>query len=236
MLRIAICDDEQAVLELHERILQLYMKERGLTAEIVLCKSGDELLLRMESGGNFQIILLDVEMENVNGVRTAELLRRCDPYAVLLFVSGHDSYCRELMNVKPYAFFDKPLQKETLFPILDKAVAQEIDEGEVFSFFVGKAVHQIPIRDILYFESNLRKIQLVGRAHTDSFYGKMDEVEERLAKSRYRFLRIHKSFLVNAKAVERYRFDTMRMENGIELNISKSKQNEIKQYYMDSLL
>ena len=59
--------------------------------------------------------------------------------------------------------------------------------------------YRIPIRDILYFFSDRRKLTCVTRQRSYSFYGKLDEVEAALGGS---FVRIHQRYLVHAAAVD----------------------------------
>lgn len=236
MLRIGVCDDEQDTLRNNCEIVQDFLRKRGINGDIAACSSGQELLWEAEQHGDFQIILLDIEMDGFNGVETAKKLRERDYYTVLIFISAHDQYCKALMNVKPFAFLDKPVNQKQLFQVLDRVMEQEIAQSENFCFTSGKVRYQVDIKSILYFESSLRKILLAGRGKSYWFYGRMDEVEARISASGHKFLRIHKSYLVNVRYIESYHYTSITMQNGKQLNISKARLDSIREYYRNQLL
>lgn len=71
MLRIGICDDEREALESHTELVRHIMQKMGMNADIRKCHTGNELLMEMEENGKFDIILLDIEMEYMNGIESA---------------------------------------------------------------------------------------------------------------------------------------------------------------------
>lgn len=64
--------------------------------------------------GNMDIILLDIEMGGINGVETARRIREKDNRAILFFISYYEQYCKEIINVQPFRFIDKPVSEEEL--------------------------------------------------------------------------------------------------------------------------
>lgn len=105
MLRIGICDDEREALESHTELVRHIMQKMGMNADIRKCHTGNELLMEMEENGKFDIILLDIEMEYMNGIEAARKIRDTDAYVVLIFISAFDQYCKEAISVQPYAFW-----------------------------------------------------------------------------------------------------------------------------------
>ena len=72
------------------------------------------------------ILLVDMELLGIKGVEFAHRLREKDNNAVIIFISSHDQYCKEAIDVQPYAFIDKE--------VLDHAVRTHLDQRECFSF------------------------------------------------------------------------------------------------------
>lgn len=105
MLRIGICDDEREALEAHAEQVRRIMRQMGMNADIQKCHTGNELLMEIEENGKFHIILLDIEMEHMNGIEVARKIRDTDAYVVLIFISAFDQYCKEAISVQPYAFW-----------------------------------------------------------------------------------------------------------------------------------
>ncbi|MCM1560833.1 MAG: LytTR family DNA-binding domain-containing protein [Butyrivibrio sp.] len=235
MLRIGICDDERAAVEAHAEQIRNIMRQMGMNADIRKCYTGDELLLEIEESGKFHIILLDIKMERINGIEVAKKIRRMDAYVVIIFISAFDQYCKEAISVQPYAFLDKPLQQSQIRKAIEEAYKRQIEEKETYDFKYGRVYYSVDLREIYYFSSDRRKIFIAAKQEEYWFYGKLDQVEQTLSKKKHRFLRIHKSFLVNSRYIVRYYYEKVVLQNGEELEISMSKRNSIRKYYMESL-
>lgn len=233
MLRIGICDDEREALETHTEKVRHIMQQMGMNADIRKCRTGNELLMEMEENGKFDIILLDIEMEYMNGIEAARKIRETDAYVVLIFISAFDQYCKEAISVQPYAFLDKPLQQAQIGEAIGEAYRRQIEQKETFDFQAGRVYYSVDLREICYFRSELRKVFVVTRQKEYWFYGKVDEVEWVLSQKRHRFLRIHKSFLVNSRYIVCYHHDTIVLQNGEELEISRSQRSLVRKYCME---
>ncbi len=233
MLRIAICDDDAETVGYHMGEVRRIMRQMGINADIRKCYTGDELLMEMEESGMFHIVLLDIEMQRMNGIETARRVRRLDPYAVLIFISAYDQYCKAAISVQPYAFLDKPAPSAALEKTLKEVCHRQLEEREAFDYHKNKVYYNVDLRDIYYFRSDLRKVYIIGKKEIQWFYGKLDEVEQILSRKKRLFIRIHKSLLVNWHYISCYRYEKIILQNGEELEISKSHRSLARRYYMD---
>mgnify|MGYP001079400121 FL=1 len=129
MIRIGICDDLVEQLQIQEEMVRNIVCRFGLNTEIKCFQSGEDLLWEMEQKGNMDIILLDIEMGGINGVETARRIREKDNRAILFFISYYEQYCKEIINVQPFRFIDKPVSEEELdrgFREAFKAMSQNV--------------------------------------------------------------------------------------------------------------
>lgn len=235
MLRIGICDDDREAVEAHAEQVRRIMRQMGMNADIRKCYTGNELLLEIEENGKFHIILLDIEMEYMNGIEVARKIRSMDAYVVIIFISAFDQYCKEAISVQPYAFLDKPLQQAQIRRAIEEAYKRQIEEKETYDFQFDRVYYSIDLSEIYYFRSELRKVFIVTRQTEYWFYGKIDQVEQSLSRKKHRFLRIHKSFLVNSHYIVRYYYEKIALQNGEELEISRSQRSLIRKYCMELL-
>ena len=74
-MKIAVCDDELTVREQVSDIIKTYFDERKRNAELTLYESGSKMIEDKEA---YDIIFLDIEMPEINGIETAEALRKWD--------------------------------------------------------------------------------------------------------------------------------------------------------------
>lgn len=112
MIRIGICEDERQQRQVLEEMVCRIADKLNLNREVKCFQSGEELLAEIDLSGSMDIVLLDIEMEGAGGVETAKSIREADNRAILIFVSFHDQYCKELMGVQPFDFIDKPVEEE----------------------------------------------------------------------------------------------------------------------------
>lgn len=96
----------------------------------------------------------------------------------------------------------------------------DCSDADHFSYYRRPNVISAPLSDILYFSSEGRRIHLVSSANSDIFYHKLDDVEKLLQNKNYRFIRIHKSYLVNTKYVAGYDRKNLHLITGESLSIS----------------
>lgn len=233
MLRIGICDDEREAVEAHAEQVRRIMRQMGMNADIRKCYTENELLMEIEENGKLHIILLDIGMEHMNGIEAARKIRDTDAYVVLIFISAFDQYCKEAISVQPYAFLDKPLQQVQISRAIEEAYKRTIEQKETYNFRFDRVYYSIDLNEICYFRSELRKVFIVTRQTEYWFYGKIDQVEKALSQKSHRFLRIHKSFLVNSHYISRYHYEKVILQNGEELEISRSQRNLVRKYCIE---
>lgn len=203
MLRIGICDDSaEARLALRASLERALDRRRSPEASWFDFSSGEGLLRWMEKhAGELDLVFLDIEMGDVDGLETARRLREADESLQLVFVTGYADYVFDGYSVGALGYLMKPPKPEQLDALLDRAAAARArEEDKVFLCRSGETWYRIPRNSIRYFASDRRRITCAASARTYTFYGKLDEVERELGEG---FVRIHQRYLVKASAVDR---------------------------------
>ncbi len=232
MFYIAICDDNQAVCSEIEEILFQYKKETGKHLEVEVFYNGESFLKYQEQGNVFDLVYLDIEMEQGNGLWVSHKLRKdCCNYAIeIVYISGKEGYDRQLFAYQPLHFLAKPFTKKQIIEVLELALLRAEKNRRFFEYKKRQDVYRIPIDEILYFESVLREIRVVTDKGSDVFYASLDEIATELAEKE--FVRIHRSYLINYNRISILRFTEVVMSNQEVLPISKSKRGEFRNYQM----
>jgi DNA-binding LytR/AlgR family response regulator len=227
MLEIAVCDDDPSICVFLKDLLE---RNAALLPEAFRIHSfteGTALLAALP----FDVIFLDIELGDTSGIRAAEEIRAKDENTVLVFVSAHESYCKELFRFDTTAFLGKPVEEDAVRELLPRLAKRLKISQKTFSYRVSARVYRLPAEDILFFETKARKIEVVTREKKDVFYGKLDEVEASLKNPG--FVRIHHSFLVNLDNVEHFSNTALIMPGGYTLPVAQRKQAEIHQKIID---
>lgn len=233
MLRIAVCDDDiRFAARLEDMILQEALRT-GLSVETEVYSDGDMLVSDIEKGNRYDLIYLDIEMKRINGIKAAQSIRAIDRAVLLIYVSGYEQYLRELFEVEPFRFLQKPLDSRKFYRYFHEAY-ERIGEADAFyQFTFNKNIHRVSLRNTVYFESRNRVIYIIMDNGTEEyFYGKLNDVERQLEESRFRFLRIHQSYLVNYSYIKKMSFSdiTLVTGNGKEtsLRISEDREKDVR--------
>lgn len=239
MLKIAICDDEEYFLKFEEKLISNYMETRGIEYQIMAFASGIDLLKALDGIAEFDIIFLDIVMNDLDGIDTAKKIRKITRDVYLVFVTIYISYALQGYEVRATRFilkdnkFFRLAMKECIDTIIQEM--NHVKQRQSFKFREGDV--ELALENIMYIESTIHKLYfhvvLDSTLLTFTMYGKLDTIESMFKDNS--FCRIHKSYLVNlkyVKQIERYRLE---LRNGMGLSISQSRYKEVKEKYIDYL-
>lgn len=229
MLSIAVCDDE--VIEccnMAKRIKEI-MEEMKMPCIIRQFQSGRELLQALES---FDIIFLDIIMQELDGMKTAQLFRKKAFDKILIFVSSSREYVFEAYDVEAFQYLLKPVDDRKLKSVLRKAVLKT--ERRSQEFIVVSRERQkkkLFLDDIYYFEINGRVVDVHGAEGIFTYYEQIGELEDKLRDKG--FFRCHKSYLINLKYVDGYNRQEVILGNGETIVIAKRRYEEFCQKVLE---
>lgn len=230
MFYIAICDDEKNMV----KELAGYLSEvrsPQLPLECLPFFNGWDLVHQYEKQRKFDVIILDMMMKPINGIETAKLIRAYDAEVPIIIVTATPEYAMDGYKVNAYRYILKPLDKE-YFQNTVRSVLITLSgkRTKYFSFTNEKGLSKIKMADILYFESNMRTLSVCCKGGKINFTGKISDLEDNLAESG--FVRIHKSYLVNLEYVRNIFKDTVTLENGEELPLSRHKSKYLRECFL----
>lgn len=233
MIKIAICDNDITITSLIEKNIYNIAKENGYAVEIDVFFDGAQLTKIVKYGTNYDLIYLDIEMNDLNGIDAAHIMREMDCNALIIYISSHEEYMRELFEVEPFRFINKPINIE-LFKIYFVSACERIEkEQEYFQLKFKNNIEHVSVKEIIYFESEKRYIHIITSKRDYTFYGKMIEIEKSMKKSKYTFIRIHQSYLVNYRHIIKIKLQTVYLDNGQELHISEERQREVRKRFCE---
>ncbi|MDR3303821.1 MAG: LytTR family DNA-binding domain-containing protein [Treponema sp.] len=227
MLEIAICDDDPAVTAYLSVLLE---RNAGLLPEpfhIHLFNDGTTFVAALP----FDVIFLDIELGDTTGIIVAEEIRKKYAQTVLVFVSAHESYCKELFRFDTTAFLGKPCDEAQVRDLLSRLCKKLFVPRTTFTYRTKNTLCRVAVKDILFFETHTRQVELVTLHSRERFYGKLDAVEATLKCPS--FTRTHHSFLVNLDNVERFTNNTLIMSGGFILPIAQRRHKETHRSIMD---
>lgn len=235
MVRVAVCDDEEDILKEMSGYLEELKATAGEGMKYSCFRQGEEIIREMEKGHQYHIVFLDIELKGENGIELAGQIRDRYPGTVIIFITGHDQYVYESFRVQPLDFLRKPLERKSVEEAFARGIMQ-CDVVPVWEYTFKDCFYKVLLSEICYFISDRRKVVVRTRTGEHVFYGKMDEVEEKLAQRSVNFVRINKYLIINMRYVIRMNYREVKLESGSdswEFNISQPYRERVRKYCLD---
>lgn len=230
MIKMAVCDDEEYYKNKILDLLKRYFVDKGIDYEVDAYDSGVQLMKLDENVRNYDIVFLDVNMQELDGIETAKRIRKFTQDTFIVFVTAYITYSPEgyKVNAIRYLLKDNDSIEVTFAECLDTIISKMdyIKIKQLFEFREGK--REIILDNIMYIESNLHKLTfyiMKDEVIKYIMYEKLDVLEEKIQMSG--FCRIHKSYLVNLKYVHDMQRYKSLLTNGQELNIAKGRYKDV---------
>lgn len=227
-MRIALCDADMSAIKITKRIIYEYANLHGIELLVEEYTSGAELLINKIK---YQLVILDYNINGLNGLETARILRKSNPDCTIIFLSSYKGFIIESFEVNPFRFLLKPLDRAMLFSALDDffksgGASRPLlikDGGDTFF---------LSANEILYIEADnkncfisLRNKKIRCRKTMARVYGELPHQH---------FGKINRAYVVNFNYISGYNREAVTLRNGEQLHVGrcyfKSFREEFREF------
>lgn len=248
MIRIAICDDDKNVTEKIQSFIMARNENVESELGISCYQSGEEFLQAVEEGAQFHIVFMDIEMDKVNGIEVGYILRNrssCDD-VIMIYISSHNSYVEELLDVGSIRFIRKPIEEEKLEYAFRRALNQAqgykdiIHRGKVFHFKVGAVKYSVKADEIAYMKAIKQEVEVYvfdrlekKISRLERFYGNLASTLKQLPPGQ--FIHCERAHIINLDLVCQFTSDifTLMDQQKTEVPIGRTYAQKAKESYMN---
>lgn len=230
-INIAICDDEKVQVELLEKYVDSWAKIKNRRVNIERFYSGDAFQFHWSMDKGYDVLLLDIEMPGIDGVKLAKKIREEDEGINIIFITAITDYIGEGYNVSAINYLIKPIKEKKLYECLDRAVDKISKEEKYILLEVDKEVIRIKERDILSIESFSHYIEvntLHGKYTTRKNIGAMEKELDEDA-----FVRCHRSYIVSNLHIKRIGKEEIELDNGNMIPVSRRRYSKINMKFIE---
>lgn len=228
-LKIAVVDDiEQDRIQIADMTKEV-LCHANIRHSISGYADGKFLLDDIRSGKKYNLLLLDVLMDEMDGLTLAKTLRDQGNNTMIVFISTSQELCRRGYLVDASRYLVKPLDKEELKEALIHCCEKQAKKEILLP--TDKGLHRTSFADIQFVEAFDRGTRFVLTGDTVETKLKFSEVEAMLPKSS--FILCHRAYIVNlalTKHIGQYEFT---MKHGATVPISRLRYNEVNQQFVD---
>ena len=224
ILKIAICDDENDSIS----VLSEYIgKIQQDNVNISVFKSGEELTAHYsDTGEKFNIIFLDMEMKEMDGIDTANRIRKIDRTAIIIFVTSHKKYMERSFECRPFRFLVKPVNFDKFKEAFLKA-CESIDlEHPYIVFQDSRDIIRLLYEDILYFENKSHWVHIHTFDKEYRTYMTFSKLLKQLDMNR--FVITHKSYIMYLDYFKELHGNDITLRNNAVIPLSRSYKNDVK--------
>lgn len=200
MVRVAIVEDEKDEADLLKGMLEKYAAEsNGKTEFDVVCFS-DAVTFLEKYSPRYDVVFMDIELPDLDGMKAARKLRELDPRVMLLFVTNMSQFAVGGYEVSAFDFIVKPLRYGTFRFKLSRVVERlAAADGKHVSIYTPDGIRVVPVSEIKYVEVMDHKIVWHTVSGDLSLSGSLKKVEQELPTPD--FVKINHCYIVNLKYV-----------------------------------
>lgn len=215
--KIAICDDDKADRQYIEALVEKWAKNAGHSVQVAVFESAESFLFQYAAEQDYDILLLDIEMGEMDGVTMAKMLRKDNDAVQIVFITGYSDYISECYEVEALHYLMKPVKEEKLAEVLARA-AEKLARNEKCLYFetAGETV-RIPVYQIRYADvmGNYVTIHAAEDVKVKMTLGNLEkELDER-------FFRVGRSSIVNLTQIARVTKTEIRLSGGEAIPLPK---------------
>lgn len=227
MLHIAVVEDDKMYAAQLKEYLERYQKEKNQKMSVSMFSDGEDIVT--DYSADFDIILMDIEMQFLDGMSAAERIREKDSEVVIIFITNMPQYAIQGYRVDALDYVLKPLSYFAFSQRIDRALTR-IKKKEVRYVVIplkgGK--RKIDLSRLCYVE--VRDHDLIYHTVDGDYVtkGAMKEAEDALAEGD--FFRCNRCYLVNLEYVENFQGSDVTV-NGDVIQVSRSR----KRAFLDTL-
>ena len=229
-MRIAVCDDEEAQRILLTKYLQEWAKQQNILLEVVPFLNAEGFLFCWTEDKAFDLLILDIEMGEINGMELAMKLREQYADIPILFVTGYESYMAQGYEVSALHYLLKPIHKEKLFQVLDKFQKTQKPEDKLLLQTENGSIFILPL-DVWYVEATGHQSVVYTSNRQCKIKHSISEVKDLLQKKSC-FIASHRSYLVNMQHVSAIVKSDLIMDNGVKLPISRGMTKQVNEAFI----
>ena len=238
-IKIAVCDDQEQYIDMLMKHVEHYGNEVDTEFNITVYNSGRKLIDDIKTDSKmYDIVLLDVEMPEINGLKTAEAIRQMSEDIILCFVTGHEQYTREAYQVEALGYIVKPVAYSKLKKLLRRAVIivnyeqEHRKSGERYiEVPVSGDKRIVDVRTIKYIEKNRNQCILHFSDSEIICYESLKKMYSRLDNEL--FVYSHQGYIVNFNEIKEVKENVICLGRNVEVPVSRRRYKEVRDRHLN---
>ena len=215
--KTAVCDDSAADRKYLSDLVRQWARSAGHTVTIAEFPSAESFLFHYAEEKDYDILLLDIEMGNMDGITMARRLRRENDTVQIVFITGYSDYIAEGYEVDALHYLMKPTGRDKLFSVLDRAAEKLKKNEKVLTLETGGETIRIPVYQIRYADVQGNYVTI----HASVDVTVKMTLRELASELDDRFYRAGRSLIINLTRISRVTKTEIRLSDGTALPLPR---------------
>lgn len=231
MYHFIICDDEPTQRSENQNLLEQWAKNHNYPIKVTCFSSAEAFLFHYEDDKSADVLLLDVEMGEMDGVSLAKKIRSSNKEVQIIFITGYMDYILDGYEVEALHYLLKPISSANLFPVLDRAVDRLENNTKALLIRHSDASIRIPLYEIRYLEvaGNYVTVHADGEYKTKATLAYFEKELDEL------FLRIGRSYIINLKCIRKVGKNELTLMDGTILFLPRGADKQVNKAIIERL-
>jgi DNA-binding LytR/AlgR family response regulator len=227
---IAICEDEITFRNEQEMICRKIFEKLNLGCRISAFDSGSAFWDAFLEGKRYDLILLDIVMDETNGVELARKIRKHDGEAAIIFITSNPGFALQGYDVNALHYLLKPLESDVLERLI-KADYRQRFQCNFLIFKSGTQTLRLPIRDVVCLETVGRRVAITMQDRTVEYSGKLSD----LLEGKEQFVRCHNAFAINPRNIRELTRMNAITVNGKAIPVSRTYTKDVQKAFLKQI-
>lgn len=215
--RVAIVDDSTTDVEFVKGILNSWADLRQANIQAEVFPSAESFLFRYAEDKEWDILLLDIEMGAMDGVTMAKRVRQDNEAVQIVFITGYSDYIAEGYEVAALHYLMKPVNREKLLTVLDRALEKRKQEERCLNLEAYGEMVRLPLYEIRYLDVHQNYVTVHAKADY-TVKRTLGDFEKELDD---RFCRVGRAMILNLKYIQRVTKTEVRLSDGTVLPLPR---------------
>ncbi len=224
----ALCDDDGEQIKNLRSLISEWSADKPFRVNIYEYESCSRFMFEYPDNP-CDLLLLDIEMDGINGMELAKKLRARGDMLPIIFITGYADYISEGYDVEALHYLLKPVEREKLFAVLDKYVRRRSVKPKEILISDGEKSTHVPIDSIVSVEAFGRKTRVTLSDGTEISCGMNIGCFENIGG----LIHCHRSYIVNLRCVKSIGRTVVYMDSGAEIPLSRRLYNEVNKSFIE---
>ena len=231
--KIAICDDIAQDTQYIASVVKQWAEKEQMSVDIETFPSAESFLFQYAEQKDFDIMLLDIEMQGMNGIELAKKIRMDNDTVQIVFITGFPDFMPEGYEVSALHYLMKPVSFDKLSSVLNRAADRLHKTEKSLLFTVDGETVRVAVKSIISVEAFAHASKVTTTDACFEVNKSITALEKELAKAADgAFVRSHRSYIVGVKYIKSISKTDITLDNGAKISLSRNHYQSVNQAFI----